>query len=270
MGIFYVILAILIFAFVILILYMFFEAHKNRITFHQLSFPEFPVSFDQWTIFFISDIHRRNISEKIIENAKGKADIVIIGGDLAEKGVKLGKVKENLLKLKQIAPIYFVWGNNDYELEEAAFRGLLLEMGIKILENCTCHFQTAKGDKLALMGLDFMSTDEDHLDLVLQEAGDTPFRILVSHDPNISDIITPEQNIHLVLSGHTHGGQIRIFGYGPYEKGGLKKNGSMILFVSNGYGTTALPFRLGAKAETHLITLTNPTTSSSENSLLLK
>ena len=65
--------------------------------------------------------------------------------------------------------------------------------------------------------------------------------------------------LSLLLSGHTHGGQIHLFGFSPYEKGRLKKENDLTVLISNGYGTTGVPLRLGAKAETHLISIENRT-----------
>lgn len=64
---------------------MYKEAMRNTVLEHTLVFEEFPESFQKVKVFFISDIHRRIISSSLIERVKGKADIVIIGGDLAEK-----------------------------------------------------------------------------------------------------------------------------------------------------------------------------------------
>ncbi|MFC0297998.1 hypothetical protein [Geobacillus jurassicus] len=64
-----------------------------------------------------------------------------------------------------------------------------------------------------------------------------------------------EHHISLLLSGHTHGGQIRLFSFGLYEKRGLKWRGRTALFTSNGYGTIGALLRLGAPAEAHLITI---------------
>ena len=55
------------------------------------------------------------ISDKLIEGARDKADLVIIGGDIRERGVPIERVEKNILKLKELGPLYFVWGNNDYE-----------------------------------------------------------------------------------------------------------------------------------------------------------
>lgn len=231
------------------------QAHLNTVVEHTLAFTNFPESFGKVTVFFISDIHRRVISPKMIEQVRGKAEIVIIGGDLAEKGVELEQIKNNLDQLKQIGPIYFVWGNNDYEVNFRDLDALLIDNHVKILDNTAYTFESENGDKLILLGVDDMSNRRDRLDLALKDSG-VGFRILVSHDPRIVSKVSAHDNISLVLSGHTHGGQIRFFKWGIYERGGITKLTHTTLFVSNGYGTTAIPLRLGAPCETHLITLT--------------
>ncbi|WP_077621013.1 metallophosphoesterase [Bacillus sinesaloumensis] len=240
----------------LLLLYMWREARLERVVTKTLTFTEFPKSFGKITIFFISDIHRREVSEKIINEAKGKADIVIIGGDLTEKGVPFERVKKNLQLLKTIGPSYFVWGNNDYEVDYHELDSLLLTMGIKILDNTAMFFESGEGEKLALLGIDDLKEGRSRLDLALLDAGDeVGFKILVSHNPAIISDIQPNHTINLVLSGHTHGGQIRFWKFGLYPKGGVTFKNGTTLFVSNGYGTSGVPLRLGAPAETHLITI---------------
>ncbi|WHY84472.1 metallophosphoesterase [Neobacillus novalis] len=238
-----------------LLLYMLREAFLNDVSEHELFFSDFPDTFGSVSLFFISDIHRRTISDKIINGVKGKADFVVIGGDLMEKGVPFERVKANLLKLKQIGPVYFVWGNNDYEVDYHQLDAILLETGIKVLDNTAVTFESEQGEKLSLLGVDDLNQNRDRLDLALLDAEAASFKILASHYPSITRKVHPEQEIRLVLSGHTHGGQIHIFGYSPQKRGSIKKLRNTILLISNGYGTTSLPLRLGAPAETHLITL---------------
>ncbi|WNS74059.1 metallophosphoesterase [Bacillus sp. DTU_2020_1000418_1_SI_GHA_SEK_038] len=240
------------------IVFMYKEANADRVSLNHLSFENFPASFGEVKIFFISDIHKRVVSDKIIEDVRLlKPNIVIIGGDLVEKGVPLQRVKENLAKLKTLGPVYFVWGNNDYEVNFRELDTIFLDFGVKVLDNTAVSFESETGDQFILLGVDDMSKKRDRLDLALLDAGQTGFRVLVSHSPQIMSKIKKEHQISLVLSGHTHGGQIHILGYSPYEKGGIKKRKETTLLISNGYGTTALPLRLGAKAETHLITIKN-------------
>ena len=238
-----------------LLLYMVKEAHTSRVICHHLSFTALPESFDKVKIFFISDIHRRRISGKIIDQVQGKADIVVIGGDLTEKGVPLQRVKENILKLKKLGPVFFVWGNNDYETDAGQLDALLLHLDVKILANSSMLLQSENGDKLFLIGVEDISKNREDLDQALSETEKEGFKIFVCHNPEMKRRLTAEHGIHLMLSGHTHGGQIRLLGFSLYEKGGLKKEQDRTILISNGYGTTGVPLRLGARAETHLISI---------------
>ncbi|MGX1981879.1 putative MPP superfamily phosphohydrolase [Thermolongibacillus altinsuensis] len=248
MWIFFVVIICFIF-------YMWMEAHRNRIVRHHFSFSSFPKSFRRFHLFFISDIHRRRVSPKLIERLKGDVDLVVIGGDLTEKGVPFARVKENILLLRQLGPVYFVWGNNDYEVDFHELDALLLDCGVKILDNTAVMFESEEGERVALIGVDDVNGRRDRLDFALSDVPRSVFRILVSHDPRIVQKIKKEDDIHLVLSGHTHGGQIRFWKFGLYEKGGVKEINGMKVLVSNGYGTTALPLRFGAPAEVHLLSL---------------
>jgi uncharacterized protein len=238
-----------------LILYMIKEAFFNQVIVNEFMFPDFPNTLGEISIFFISDIHRRKISRKVLDGVERKVDLVIIGGDLMEKGVSFEKVKYNLDLLKELGPVYFVWGNNDYEVDYHELDALLLSYGVKILDNTAVKFESLEGEKLVLLGVDDMTKKRDRLDYALADAGEEGFRILASHDPRITNKITSDQNIRLVLAGHTHGGQIHILGFSPYEKGGIKQLNQTTLLTSNGYGTTSIPMRLGARAQTHLIIL---------------
>ncbi|UII54666.1 metallophosphoesterase family protein [Cytobacillus spongiae] len=241
---------------ILLLAYMVKEAFANRVVYGEMSFSEFPKSFGEVRIFFISDIHKRSVSEQLLEQVKESVDLVIIGGDLLEKGVPLSRVRQNIERLKKLGPTYFVWGNNDYEVDYHELDACLLECGVKILDNTAVSFESEEGDRFILLGVDDMNMKRDRLDLALLDA-EEGFKILVSHNPRITAKVKKEHGISLVLSGHTHGGQIHILGFSPYKKGGLEEVGHTTLFISNGYGTTALPFRLGAKAEAHMLTITH-------------
>lgn len=239
----------------ILLAHMWVLAHQDTVEEMELRFKEFPRSFQKLTIFFLSDIHRRSISDQIIQSVTGKADIVVIGGDLTEKGVPLERVKRNLELLKRIGPVYFVWGNNDYEAGYHNLDSMLRELGINILDNRSISLESKTGDVIQLFGVEDVTKQRDRLDMALDSAISGSFKLLVSHDPRITNKLSVQDEIPFVMSGHTHGGQIRIGPLGPYEEGGLKDRGHTTLFVSNGYGTTAIPLRLGVPAKTHLITI---------------
>ncbi len=213
-----------------LFIYMYRLAQLDQVIDHTFEFSTFP-SDETITIFFISDIHRRIISNEIIEKVKGKADLVLLGGDLAEKGVPLDKIKGNLIKLKSIAPVYFVWGNNDYEIDRHELDALFVELGIHELLDTSVLFETNDGGKIRLLGIDFYDEEEQtgRLDLAMEEVELDSFKILASHTPEIEKEIEKSYGIDLVISGHTHGGQIRIFGMGRYKLGGVSEKNDTII-----------------------------------------
>ncbi|PAV29521.1 hypothetical protein CIL05_11695 [Virgibacillus profundi] len=251
------IILILIFVF-FLIIYMFFKAHHDTIDYRTILDERLPSNFNNFRIFFISDIHRRNINETTIKSIKQSIDAVIIGGDLTENGVPLKRTSENIKKLKRWnAPIYFIWGNNDYEEQPEKIHSMLLEENVTILANN--HKDIVRGNEtISLLGLDCCTYSEARIDLARKDAAGEYF-ILTTHAPKAFDELDSmlKNSIHTVLAGHTHGGQIRIFGYGPYERGGFQKSRYTNKLVSEGYGYTTLPFRLGTKSECHVITFSN-------------
>lgn len=239
----------------ILFLHMKNVAKENNVKYEIIYFPNFPRSFKEIALFFISDIHKRIVADVIIEEVKDVADLVIIGGDLLEKGVSLDQVRGNIRKLRKIGPVYFVWGNNDYEVDRQKLIALLQEEEVNIISNTAISFKSDQGEKWSLMGIEDFSLKHDDLEAALSHAVGEHFKILISHNPKIIKEIKQQDHISLVLSGHTHGGQIRFLGFGPYEIGRTKLINQTTLLVSNGYGTTSIPLRLGAKPETHVIKL---------------
>lgn len=246
-------IALLIFVMALLLFVMIRSAFADIVRTVVLAFDEYPDGTADLTIFFISDIHRRSVSRKIIDKAKGRADIVIIGGDLTEKGVPFTRVRSNLQKLIEIGPVYFIWGNNDYEVDIKKLDDLFLELDVTVLKNNSAYLPKFN-NRIILIGTDYADSSES-MRAILYSIRDPLFRIVLSHNPALADKVTVEDKVPLILSGHTHGGQIRIFGLGPYSKGGIKKYPWTTLLVSNGYGTSLLPLRLGVPAETHLITI---------------
>ncbi|RXJ04614.1 metallophosphoesterase [Anaerobacillus alkaliphilus] len=233
---------------------MWLEARKNKITYTELAFSSYPKNEPNMKLFFISDVHHRKISEKIISEIKGNVDLIVIGGDLAEKGVPLSKIEENLKALTAIAPTYFVWGNNDYEIDHLKLETMLKNEGVVQLVNSSKMISNVLSP-IYLIGVDDYGHHFDNLEEALKNCNGG-FQILISHNPDIKKKIRENHQISLILSGHTHGGQIRLFGWGITEKAGFTKlKKDLYMLVSNGYGTTRLHLRMGAPAEAHVITL---------------
>lgn len=238
-----------------LFFYMLYNAFRNNVKNQTLYFRNLPEEFDGFKVLFISDIHRRRVTHRLISKISSSPDAVLIGGDMTEKGVPASRTRENVKRLSEIGPLYFVLGNNDYEVDTLELTAMLEEHGVSVLQNSSVVLTSETGKSLAVVGVDEMKFRKDNLSLALKGSGEADFRILLCHNPDIVKKVKADDSIHLILSGHTHGGQIRIFGFGPYEAGGIKKANGLITLISNGYGTTQLPLRLGAHPEVHMITL---------------
>ncbi|MCP8616726.1 metallophosphoesterase [Salirhabdus salicampi] len=237
------------------IFYMFRRAHHDVLDIRTIKDPHFPVE-QGLTIFFISDVHRRLIQQNTLIQVKRKhIDLVLIGGDLWEQGVPLEQVEKNIISLKELrAPIYFVWGNNDYEAKYQDLDALLMKHRVHALTNDLVQFEM-ENKRISLVGLDCLKYRSAQPNEPYSRIGD--YVILAAHDPSAFDILSDQQKskTNVMFSGHTHGGQIRLFGWGLYPKGGLRKKGNTYMFVSEGYGTTNLPLRLGTNAECHVFHL---------------
>lgn len=211
------------------------------------------------TIFFISDIHKRLIDQDLLEKARSHAPhLVIIGGDLAEGGVPSARIEENIKRLVHFGgPIVFVWGNNDYEVRQHKLYSIFKAHGVITLRNESVPF-SYNGHTIAIAGVDDIRMEMDHYEEAIKELDESQLNILVCHNPEIHEQINEDDGIDVILSGHTHGGQIRFGKFGPYELGktGIVKNAAYL--ISNGYGTTKVPLRLGAEPETHIVTLCGP------------
>ncbi|MEH7611411.1 metallophosphoesterase [Gottfriedia acidiceleris] len=237
----------------LLLVYMFIEARLNIVRKHEFSFSNTPLE-KPIRLFFISDIHRRKIHSSIIDRLSNQVDLVIIGGDLVEKGVPLKRIEENIQKLCSLGKVYFVWGNNDIEIEKNDLLTIFKRWNVTILKNSSVTINHSQRD-WALIGVDDLKTGEVDLELAFQDVKPNAFKLIVSHNPRILKLLKKEQGVSLVLSGHTHGGQIRVFGYGPYEKGKTHVYNGITQIISNGYGTTTIPLRLSARPETHYIVI---------------
>jgi predicted MPP superfamily phosphohydrolase len=236
---------------------MFYKAHKDIVRYHTVHHDKIPQPFMDFRIFLIADIHRRHIREETIKSIQSKPDIVCIAGDLLERGVPRTRIKENILKLKQWGvPIYFVWGNNDYEQDPDQIRHLLDRLGVIVLADDIDVIQK-NGAKINMIGFDYHVDDENREGLIDWHAVHDTFTIVLTHKPSSYDHLRHQEKrlIHLVLAGHTHGGQIRFFNLGFYQKGGITKDGKTTILVTEGYGYSLVPFRLGTNAECHMITL---------------
>jgi len=202
-----------------------------------------------------------------------------VGGDMREKGVPLQRTRSNLRALSELGPVYAVYGNNDYDDRIRELDVLLREERVTVLANESVLLEHADGSRFRLAGIDYAKSRRDRVEMALIDpidgsaSPDRVFTLLLAHDPAIADQLADDSAgmVDLILSGHTHGGQIvlpfsggwhpvkaaRRYRSGWFALAPRKQTGGHAprLFVSCGFGTTGLPLRFMAPAESHLFIL---------------
>lgn len=219
-------------------------------------------------IIFISDIHygkfyfRNRLGNIINRINKIDADVIIIGGDLLEN-TKTSKFRladfnflfSSLSRLKAKYGNYIVLGNHDY-FPKSNVENFVHECGVynlNILRNQGKEI-IINNNSIGIFGTDdFLESEINYKEFDFKK---TTFKILVSHNPDAFENVTP--NFDLGLSGHTHGGQVNFFGlfapfteskYGQKYVRRINKKGKANIITSKGLGCSMLPFRFCAVPE---------------------
>ncbi|WP_272037311.1 metallophosphoesterase [Paenibacillus sp. JJ-100] len=266
---------------VMLLLHMWREAHTYVVSEDEVELVHLPTSFDGATILYLSDTHERLLKINDVEKFRGKVDWVLIGGDVAQEGISWSIVRQNMSLLSSLAPAFVVYGNHDKKAGTAYLSKLLENSNIQLLQDKSVFLHKGK-EQVQLVGLDYRSKQGQLLFQKNREQGrrtkEGNSTIVLVHDP--LDALRLDLDVDLVLSGHTHGGQMVLPLLGPIflnkayravSSGWFslkrsmedKRDGKML--VSRGYGTNHLPLRLCCPAEIHLITLRMPTAKSPDH-----
>jgi predicted MPP superfamily phosphohydrolase len=230
-----------------------------------------PAAFDGTTVLFLSDVHAGPfLSPAVLAGAFARlgtlgADVVIHGGDLATSNLR--EVLPHGAAIAALtAPlgVFAVYGNHDHYTDdiEGVCR-FFVSCGVRVLYNDAVALSRG-GSSLALAGIDDWNIGSPDLERAISRscavAPEAPI-VLISHNPDVF----PEaaaRGVALTLSGHTHGGQVRIPGRPVLVKmsryrldeGRYEHNGAQIV-VSRGVGVCGLPIRVACAPEAVLVTL---------------
>lgn len=238
----------------------------DRVT---LTLPNLPSRFAGLTVAFLSDIHHGPycsldyVAGIVRTVASLDADLVILGGDYSLRDAKfIAPCLELLGALSAPLGVYAVLGNHDYAHGLRETRTGLKRA--KIAEMTNEGVWLSRGpDRLRLAGVDDLWHGRPDAGLALGEATPNDTCLLVSHNPDFAETLRDDR-VGLVLSGHTHGGQVSVPGYGapltPSRYGrkyahGLADAPSTRVYTSAGTGMSVLPVRLNCRPEVNLITL---------------
>jgi predicted MPP superfamily phosphohydrolase len=237
-----------------------------------LPLPRLAPEFSGYRVVQISDIHmdgwmnRTRLAEVVERVNRLEPHLVAITGDFVT--YTPARFAEDLIQpLKRLAApdgVMAVLGNHDHWSGPHEVRRILRQAGLADLSN-TIH--TVKRGKAALhvAGIDDYAMGYDRLDRVLEQLPEDGAAILLAHEPDFADISAASGRFDLQLSGHSHGGQIRLPLIGiPYLPDfgrkyprGLYRVGKMIQYTNRGLGTVHLHFRFNSRPEITLFTF-NP------------
>ena len=244
------------------------ESRWLKTTEIRINSPDIPPSFVNKRIVFIADIHHgpffslKRVESLVNRINKLEPDIIILGGDYVHREPQYIKpLFDNFRLLKASLDIYAVLGNHDHWEDAELTRNLMERNGIRICDNQAWWVKSGN-DSIKIGGVGDFWEDEQIIDSTIFDVDPGNFCILISHNPDYLEQLCTDL-IDLSLSGHTHGGQVTLFGfwapvlstkYGEKYRYGLKKSGNRLIYITSGVGTVTPPVRFFCRPEIVLIT----------------
>lgn len=223
---------------------------------------------DGLRIAFLSDIHAGSYMNEddlcriFTKVADRKPDLVCLGGDLINtRDREILYYRKALPILNPPLGIFAVPGNHDYFHGEdlGLWESFLKELGVTVLINRGVRV-TRGGGEFWLAGVDDMTEGQTDLLAALQGARPDEPVLLASHHPDMF-VEAAQVGIDLTMAGHTHGGQVKLFGRAVVTHSqfgylsGMFNRGDSRLYVGRGVGATLLPIRIGAPPEVPIFRL---------------
>ena len=251
--------------------------HEVQVVERTFFLPNLPPAFNGFRFVQISDIHLEEYTEDfflrhVLHQVNAlQPDLLLVTGDFASRGpmpidvsfAAAARCGEMLSALT--CPLRFgVLGNHDAIIGSRIVRDHMETNGLPLLVNQ--YVRIDHGDAhIFLAGVDDISFGHPDLNLAIPPNPDAPV-LLMAHEPDYATAVASHPRGHavdLILSGHTHGGQIRIPGLRPLAlpplgrlfPHGLYRVGSSQLYVNRGIGTVGVPFRFNCPPEITVGTL---------------
>lgn len=249
--------------------YGLFEASWVHIDRPTLPLARLPQAFDGLTLAFLSDIHHGPftsldyVAAVVRTTLSLQPDLIVLGGDYSLKDARyIRPCLEVLAGLKAPLGVFGVLGNHDYWHGVQETRQAMAAAGVIELTNAGVWVSRGS-QRFRLAGVDDLWTGRADAQAALGEATWEDACLLISHNPDFAERLRDER-VGLVLSGHTHGGQVVFPGWAPFVPSqygqkylhGLVRAPETLVYVSRGLGTSGLPVRFCSRPEINLITLT--------------
>jgi uncharacterized protein len=225
----------------------------------QVRLSKLPNAFDGFRILLLTDLHlypftTTNLIRRTVEISNAlKPDLVLLGGDfvcsVAEAVFELAPILE---RLDAKHGLFAVLGNHDhYRGARVVFHGLR-RASIRVLMNEGVRLTVGDGS-IFLAGIDSVSAGQPNPRAAFSARKNEAVSLVLVHEPDYIDQLSRLVQVDLQLSGHTHGGQVRIPGLGPiilppwgdtYVEG-LYRVGQSRFYTSRGIEMVGVPLPLG-------------------------
>ena len=245
------------------------EPHFYRISETDVFIRDLPERFENFRITQLTDIHHSRILgidqvRHVVDLAhQTRPDMFVLTGDYTTTYRRfIEPCAEALGQLNAPDGVWAVLGNHDHYTDPELTTRALQRRQITVLENANTTLQRGP-DSLQLSGIDDWSWNFTDWTSAFSGLKPSTPTILLSHQPSVLDL-EQTQNVALILSGHTHGGQVRLPGLGApmrfatremkYDRG-LFQRGEAQLYVSSGTGVIGLPVRFGVRPEIAVLRL---------------
>lgn len=227
-----------------------------------------PRAFEGFRIAQLTDVHHSRLVplaevRRVVELANSaRADLVVLTGDYTTSRRRyVEPCAEALGNLRAPEGVWAVLGNHDHYTDAELTTRALSRQRIEVLSNANTTLRRG-GEGLQLAGVDDWGWGKADWPRALKGVDPARPVVLLSHEPAVFDM--PEtRGLSLIISGHTHGGQIclpfigapaRFLEQFRYLRGLFERDGTQ-LYVSRGTGMIGLPVRLGARPEVAVLTL---------------
>lgn len=236
-----------------------------------LTLPRLAAAFDGYRVVQIGDLHLDDWSrparlDRIAEmvNAE-RPDLIVVTGDFASYSAReldTGRLVGALRRLFAPDGVLAILGNHDYLTDVKLIRRCIREAGLTELINDSVTLRRG-GSQIHVAGVDDVMEGRSRLDLVLQGLPASGAAVLLAHEPDFADVAAATGRFDLQLSGHSHGGQVRVPLLGravlpPFSQRytrGLHRVGGMLVYTNRGLGTVHARLRFGCRPEITALTL---------------
>lgn len=258
---------------------MLYEQFALRVKELNISFPNLPPAFDGYTLLHISDMHLTKLGlleKRTMEIiSKREVDGCVITGDVTADPRASDVFRRICSVIPHRDPILMVLGNSEHKpwLDSDTLAEALSFDGLQMLVNSSTTL-TRGGESIAVVGVDDAYSWRSDLDAAFSGVDPKSFILFLTHSP----CVTPEaieRGADLILSGHTHGGQVRVpyigllwthmhrnkaLNDGLYDSDDIGRitgadAGDSVMFVNRGIGTSRFHIRLLCPPEIVYITL---------------